>query len=91
MYYTITIKHDNKLYKYLVKHTLINHRREHFELIARNRSIIIESNRPLFRNKGLKHRRYDLTLVNGNTEVWNMTFVQKIYEQLHLLISTCIE
>ncbi|HEV7330160.1 MAG TPA: hypothetical protein VGN63_03895 [Flavisolibacter sp.] len=50
----------------------------------RNKALTIESNRPLFRNKGLKHRRYDLKVI-GEAQIWNREFVQKIYEQLEKL------
>jgi hypothetical protein len=60
-------------------------------LIARNKTLTIESNRPLFRNKGLKHRRFDLKILEGGTEVWNMAFRQKIYEQIEKLVEMFLE
>jgi hypothetical protein len=69
----------------------MDQRTEYFKLIARNKTLTIESNRPLFRNKGLKHRRYDLKILEGGTEVWNMVFRQKIYEQIEKLVEMFLE
>ena len=85
MRYTITVEHDRKRYRYTVDHIPVDQRTEHFKLIARNKTLTIESNRLLFRNKGLKHRRYDLKVKEG-MEVWNLAFTAKIYEQIGKLL-----
>jgi hypothetical protein len=90
MRYTITIVHDRKTYRYTVEHVPIDQRTEHFRLIARNKSLTIVSNRPFFRNKGLKYRRYDLKVLEG-MEVWNLAFMQKIYEQIEKLAEIYLE
>ena len=90
MRYTITVVHDRKQYRYTIEHIPIDQRTEHFELIARNKTLTITSNRPLFRNKGLKHRRYELKVVEG-MEVRNMAFLQKIYEQIENLAEMYLE
>jgi len=38
---------------------------ERFQVTAKNGTLIFESNRPVLRRKGLKHRRPDLKLVHG--------------------------
>jgi TolB-like protein len=44
----------------------VNKREEQFKVIARNGSVTFSSNRPLFRNKGLRKRKPDYVLVEGN-------------------------
>ena len=90
MRYTITVEHDRKKYRYTIEHVPIDQRTELFKLIARNRTLTIESNRLLFRNKGLKHRRYDLKVTEG-MEVWNLAFMAKIYEQIEKLTELYLE
>jgi hypothetical protein len=60
MQFWITIENNWEKYRYLVKYELIDERTEHFTVIARNGSLTFSSNRPLFRNKGLKKRRPDI-------------------------------
>jgi hypothetical protein len=43
----------------------LDERIERFKVTGRNGSIVIESNRQLFRNKGLKHRRADWKQIEG--------------------------
>lgn len=38
---------------------------EKFEVKGRNKSLIIQSNRPLLRAKGIKHRKPDYKLLSG--------------------------
>lgn len=51
----------------------------------------MESNRPFFRNKGLTHRRYELKLREGDTEVWNRAFMQNAYEQIERRVAKFLE
>jgi len=57
MQFQITIKKNRITYTFIVEHFYITERSERFKIVARNITIILESNRPLFRNKGLKHRK----------------------------------
>jgi hypothetical protein len=41
-------------------------RSERIKVSGRNRSIVIQSNRPLLLSKGLKHRRIDWKIVEGD-------------------------
>jgi hypothetical protein len=51
---------------YLVEYIIVNKREEQFKIIARNGSVTFSSNRPLFRNKGLKRRKPDYVHINGS-------------------------
>ena len=65
---------------------VIDKRKEHFKLMARNKTVTIESKRPLFRNKGLKHCRFDLKILDDNS-IWNITFKAATFEQIKNLIA----
>ncbi|HJW17950.1 MAG TPA: hypothetical protein VJ499_12550 [Flavisolibacter sp.] len=51
---------------YLVHHVTVNKREEQFKVIARNGSVTFSSNRPLFRNRGIRKRRPDYILIEGS-------------------------
>lgn len=63
--FTITIQEGYKKLSFPVERFDITERSEKFRITARNKTIVLESNRPLFRNKGLKHRIPDWKLVEG--------------------------
>ncbi len=65
MEFLIRVKKDGRNYNLKVKLLYLDERTERYEVIGKNKSIVIESNRPLFRNKGLKHRRPDWKLIRG--------------------------
>ena len=54
---------------------------EKYRVIARNRTIVLQSNRPLIRKNGMKHRKPDWKLVEG--ELQNMTFLQSLVETIN--------
>lgn len=43
--------------------------RERFRISGRNRSVVLENNRPLLRSKGLKHFRLKWKVVEGDVRV----------------------
>ena len=63
--FQITLKNDYKLLRFNVEHINITGISEQFRIVAKNKTIVIESNRPLFRNKGLKSRKPDFKLIEG--------------------------
>ncbi len=76
----IAIEQDRKQYRLKVERLLYNETHEQYLVSGRNKAIRVQSNRPLFRNKGLSHRRPDWRLVEG--EGHNMGVLEKIYEAL---------
>jgi hypothetical protein len=53
---------------------------ERFEVIANNKSLLLETNRLLFINKGLKHRKGTWKLISGHL---NYTYhLEKIQEAI---------
>lgn len=80
MIFAITVKHDQRNLKYSVTYQPLNTSFELFTIIAANKTLVIESNRPLFRSKGVKHRKPDFRLKEGS--VSNVHFLKLIYEEL---------
>jgi hypothetical protein len=66
MQFWITFRTGFRDAHYLVEHVMVNKREEQFKVIARNGFVTFSSNRPLFRNKGLRRRRLDYVLIEGN-------------------------
>lgn len=89
MRYRIFINHNSRKYKLILEHIPVDERREHFKVEAANKTLIIESNRPFWRNKGLKHRKYDLKLIEGH--VANMSFVYKINDAIADIVTRYLE
>jgi TolB-like protein len=66
MQFWITFRTGFRDAHYLVEYIVVNKREEQFKVIARNGSVTFSSNRPLFRNKGLRKRKPDYVLIEGN-------------------------
>lgn len=65
MIFKFRILYD-KRYKNLIGEVIYSDKRsERIKVSGRNRSIVIKSNRPLLLSKGLKHRRIDWKIVEG--------------------------
>jgi hypothetical protein len=68
MKFAITIRVGSKQYHMQVTQILTGPPLEHFRIAAANnpqQSIVLQSNRPLLRSRGLRHRRIDWKLVEG--------------------------
>lgn len=57
MEFELVIRVDYKDYRVKVKRIYIDNRIEQFKVTAGNKSMLVESNRPLFRNNGPKYGR----------------------------------
>ncbi len=66
MIFKFRILHE-KRYKNLIGEIIYSDKRsERIKVSGRNRSIVIQSNRPLLLSKGLKYRRIDWKIVEGD-------------------------
>lgn len=65
MRFQITIKAGYQKNTIIVERIHLDERTERYKLIGRDRSIVLESNRPFFRNRGLMHRKPDWKIVEG--------------------------
>lgn len=61
----VHIKKDYNMHKLKVRCIYEDKRIEQFEVCSKKQSLVVESNRPFFRNKGLKHRRPDWKYISG--------------------------
>lgn len=68
MTFQVSIKIGWRTYNISVALLYIDNYKEQFHIISRKRSVIIEGNRPFFRNKGLKHRRVSWKVIDGTIE-----------------------
>lgn len=57
MFFYIIIQIELKNYNLLVEQTSIDKVKETYKISSKSQTILLENNRPIFRNKGLKHRR----------------------------------
>jgi hypothetical protein len=65
---------------YFVEHIPVSSREEHFFVTRAGETIVLGSNRPLFRRKGLKHRRGDYQVLSK--QVHNIGLVNRLIEAI---------
>lgn len=63
--FEIIVKSGYRNYRLRVEHIPVNERTERYKVIGKNKSITLETNRPFFRNRGLKHRKPEWKIVEG--------------------------
>ncbi len=80
MMFEIKIMHDKKRYKLRVEQVLFSSNKEQFKIVGKTTDLILESNRPLFRNKAIKHRIPNWRKVSG--DISNMSLVETIIKAI---------
>ena len=75
----ITIIVDRRAYRLKVEHIYIDSVKEQYRVSGRNKSIVVQSNRPLFRNRGVRHRRPNWKVIEGN--VFNSN-LDPVYQEI---------
>jgi hypothetical protein len=63
--FLVRVLHDGRYRTLKVKEILNDGAHEQYELIGRDRSVLIESNRPHLRKLGLKHKRPSWRIIQG--------------------------
>lgn len=81
MRFGIVIMVDGKYIRLQVERIYLSEQIERFEVKARNKTLTIQSNRPLLRGKGIKHRKPDYKLIAG--DINSSGALEKIIEALH--------
>lgn len=76
----VRIKAGYKIHRVMVERIYADEVKECFRIFGRDRSIVIESNRPFFRNRGLKNRQPTIKLIEGKA------YYGQPYEQLLQII-----
>lgn len=79
--FQIKVRYGSRDYKYNVEMISYALGSERFKLIARNKTLILQSNRPVLRRKGLKHRKPDWSLESG--EMANSKFLEELQEAIY--------
>lgn len=80
MMFEIKILHDRKRYRFQVEQILFSNVKEQFKIRGKTTALILESNRPLFRNKAIKHRIPNWKKISG--DVSNTSLVELIVKAL---------
>lgn len=65
---------------YFVEHIPVSCREEHFFVRRAGETMVLSSNRPLFRSKGLKHRRGDYQVLSA--QVHNIGLLNRIIDAI---------
>jgi len=80
MEFNIVIVNDQKEYKLNVKLIWYDSTFEHYQVKGKNKSIVLETNRRLLFNRGLKHKRPTWKLIEG--QGYNMGILEKIQDEI---------
>ena len=59
------IIYDRRRFRVCIEKIVHNNQFIHYRITGRNKSFVMQSNEPLFRNRGIKHRRPDWKLIYG--------------------------
>lgn len=81
MKFGISIRVDGRYIRLQVDRIYMSEQIERFEVKARNKTLTIQSNRPLLRGKGIKHRKPDYKLIAGT--ISSSGALEKIIEAVH--------
>ena len=65
--FIVPFKYECKTYRLKVEQISLNERKEQFMIGTLRKHIIIETNRPLFRLRGLKHRKPEIIHLSRGT------------------------
>jgi hypothetical protein len=87
MEFMIHIQVGDKRFRMLVTQVLAGPALEQFRIAAPNNPgnyIVLQSNRPLLRGRGLRHRRINWKVLSGN--VYNQSALRKTIAQLELYL-----
>lgn len=79
MNFTITILFDRRRYTYKVERISVTAREEAYKVIGRNKSVIFINNRPLLKEKRLKHWKITWKMQG---DLWNVHFKNLLVEAL---------
>jgi len=76
----ITIRYTGSSLRLRAKKIFQNTTHEQFEIVAKNKTLIIRGDSPLLRNRGLKYKRINWHLVEG--QLANSYVLEQIIKQL---------
>lgn len=65
---------------YFVEHIPVSGREEHFFIRRAGETMVLSSNRPYFRNRGLRHRRGHYTVLSA--QVHNIGLLQRLIDAI---------
>lgn len=71
---------DRIAYRLKVEQIYIDKVKEQYRVSGRTKSIVVESNRPFFRNRGIKHRKPKWKVIEGRIE--NNNNPDPIYQEI---------
>ena len=86
MEFTITVVHYRRNILLVVRRIYIDASTERYEVLARNGRLVVQNNWPIFRNRGLKHRRPDWLLIEGNLSYYSL--VEQIFTAIEQHLSS---
>ena len=80
MTFYFTIEHDRKTYRLKAERIFLDKVHEEYRIYTSTRSFVLQSNRPNFRNRGLKHIKGSWRVVEGTVK--NHYMINKVIEVL---------
>lgn len=84
--FTIEVVIDRKRFRMHVQQVYVTAQIEQFKVTGGKRSILFQTDRPLWRNKGINKRKYSCAMVEGKTH--NIYAVEKISKAIQYHINS---
>ena len=80
MSFAISLRNDGKMIRLTVERIYLSDQLEKYKVTARNKSLTLQSNRPLLQKKNLKYRKPNWKLIEG--QMHNSNVLNKIIDTL---------
>ncbi len=68
MNWLLEVEHERKKYRVYADLIMKDESKEAYRITTRSKSVVIQSNRPLLRNKGLKHKKPIWKIIEGESK-----------------------
>lgn len=84
--FTILVSIDRVTYRMQVELIHETKQIQHYKVTGGSRSIVLQTNGPLFKAKGLKHRKGTWKLIQGGVDPWRESAVVEIAKTIQAWI-----
>jgi len=86
MRFRIEVINDRTKYRLSVEQIEVTSQLEKYKVSGNNRSIIIQSNRPILKQRNLKHKKISWKMIEG--QLHNVSFLEKVMDGVESYLKT---
>ncbi|MBK5271909.1 MAG: hypothetical protein JJE22_12930, partial [Bacteroidia bacterium] len=82
--FKIVIRHDGRYIRLIAEQIYLSDQLEKYRVTAKNKTLTFQSNSPLLRTRGLKYKKPDWKIIEGNLD--NSYLTGEIISQIQIYI-----